>query len=194
MTVLESEKLLRILIPTVSIFVATVAIIWWFYRREKKKRQIAELENAILRIKQYPDDLDLYKIYEIYLDISGLKKQTIFFEFSKQAEEAISKSIMAQTSFVDLNKFFAGWSSYQKDFTMILLHKAIAETTRDHVRKLGKDYWEELKNEEPKVRTSKFLNAINKPYYLNVYDLHMYFYNEIDSVETLEKQRRSSQN
>lgn len=185
------ELLLQVLIPVILILGGAIFLLSYYYRKEKKKRQISDLENAILRIKQHPDDVDLYKIYEIYLDISGLKKQDIFFEFFKQAGGAISKNIEAQTSFGDLNKFFAGWSSYQEDSTMILLHKAIAEATREHVRKLGKDYWEELKNEEPKVRTSKFLNAISKPYYSNVYDLHMYFYNEIDGVETLEKQRRS---
>lgn len=191
MTVSETEILLRVLVPASIAYILSITVFWWLYRREKKMRQISELENAILRINQHPEDLDLYKIYEVYRDISKLKKQDIFFDFSKEAGEIISKNIKAQTSFGDLNKFFAGWSSYEEDGTMILLHKAIAEATREHVRKLGKDYWEELKDEEPKVRTSKFLSAILKPYYSNIYDLHMYFYNEIDAVETLEKQAKS---
>lgn len=183
------ELLLQVLIPVVGFFLAITGTLVYFLKKERRQHNITKLENAIHRMGKFPEELNLYKVFEIYLDIFHLRKQKIFSKFFNESVRVVTSNINAQESFMHLDKFFENWISYRTDGVMILIHRSIAEQTREKVRGLAREVWESTKDEKnSRIRIAKFKNLIDQDYYREVYELMEHFYNDFDQLETLEKQ------
>lgn len=186
------ELLLQVLIPVVGVFLLILIIVLYLLKKERRENRLTKLDNAVLRMGKFPEELNLYKVFEIYLDISYLGKQEIFAKFFDEAIRIVAKNINAQESFMHLDKFFENWASYRADGVMIIIHRGVALETRDRVRELARVVWESTKDEKnSQIRIAKFKNLIDKPYYEKVFELMPHFYNDFDELETLEKQKNA---